>query len=65
VATLGLLLGDAADRLAAEGVREILVTDTMAQPERRPRAVGVASIPPLIASAVRRLLADESLGVLF
>jgi phosphoribosylpyrophosphate synthetase len=43
-------------------VGEILITDTVAQPDSRHRAVRVVSVAPLIAAAIRRLLADESLG---
>jgi ribose-phosphate pyrophosphokinase len=64
-ATHGLLLDGATERLADEGVREILITDTVAQPESRHRAVRVVSVAPLVAGAIRRLLADESLGDLF
>jgi ribose-phosphate pyrophosphokinase len=65
VATHGLLLGDATDRLAREGVREILITDTVAQPDDRHDVVRVVSVAPLIAAAIRRVLADESLGDLY
>jgi ribose-phosphate pyrophosphokinase len=64
-ATHGLLLDDAADRLASEGVREVLITDTVAQNDERHRVVRVVSAAPLIAAAIRRLLADESLGDLY
>jgi ribose-phosphate pyrophosphokinase len=64
-ATHGLLLDGAPDRLAAEGVREALITDTVAQADRRHRVVRVVSVAPLIAAAILRLLADESLGDLF
>ncbi len=64
-ATHGLLLDGAADQLAAEGVREILITDTVGEPDSRHRAVRVVSVAPLIAAAIRRLLDDESLVDLF
>jgi ribose-phosphate pyrophosphokinase len=64
-ATHGLLVDGAADRILRAGVREILVTDTVARPDGDHPAVRVVSVAPLLATAIRRLLADESLGDLF
>lgn len=72
VATHGLLVDEACDRMAATGVRRIFVTDSVADTEKRcapaqlPKLdVHVASIAPLLASAIRHHLADESLSDLF
>jgi ribose-phosphate pyrophosphokinase len=66
-ATHGLLLGDACDRLAAAGVREIVVTDTVAQPPppHRHPAVRVASIAPLIAAGIGHQMSDKSMEELY
>ncbi len=75
VATHGLLLQGARERLAASGVRRMFITDSVAdtytghslsQPQQPPEIdIHVASIAPLLASAIRRQLADESLSDLF
>jgi ribose-phosphate pyrophosphokinase len=64
-ATHGLLLGDAAARLAAGGVRTIFVTDTVPPREPRHPAVQVVTVAPLVASSVRRVRARESLEALY
>ncbi|MDP9348027.1 MAG: ribose-phosphate pyrophosphokinase [Gemmatimonadota bacterium] len=64
-ATHGLFLRGALDRLADAGVREVLVTDTVPPPDERPPILRVASLAPLIAGAVRRIMVDGSLGDLF
>ena len=62
VATHGLLLGGAREKLAREGVGDILVTDTVpVRGEERP-GLRVASVAPLIAAAVRRLRSHASHG---
>jgi ribose-phosphate pyrophosphokinase len=64
-ASHGLLLDGAAGRLAEAGARQILVTDTVACPASDPPAVRVVSVASLLAGAIRRQLADESLGDLY
>jgi ribose-phosphate pyrophosphokinase len=64
-ATHGLLLGDALGRLLDAGVQALLVTDTVARPAGEPEAVRVVSVAPLLATAIRRQLADDSLGDLY
>jgi ribose-phosphate pyrophosphokinase len=52
VATHGLLLGDAVDRMRRAGIGEVVITDTVAHPAPPP-GVRVASVAALLADAVR------------
>jgi ribose-phosphate pyrophosphokinase len=61
-ATHGLLLDGARDKLSREGVREVFVTDTVPVTERDWPQLQVVSVAPLVAAAIRRFLADESLS---
>jgi ribose-phosphate pyrophosphokinase len=55
--THGLLLRDALSRLSAEGVAEILVTDTVPLPPSSDDSpVRVATVAPLVAAVIRKLL---------
>jgi ribose-phosphate pyrophosphokinase len=64
-ATHGLLLRNALDRLADAGVERVFVTDTVT-PRDDPRGIlRIVSIAPLLGSAVRHLVQDESLQELF
>jgi ribose-phosphate pyrophosphokinase len=53
VATHALLLGDATTRLAAAGVRDLYVTDTIQITQRSP-SLHVISTAPLLAGAIRQ-----------
>lgn len=64
-ATHGLLLEGAPEKLAREGVGEILVTDTVPASAQGGPALRVATVAPLVAAALRRLLSNESLGDLY
>lgn len=61
-ATHGLLLDGSREKLTPEGVGEILVTDTVPVREKDWPTLRVASVAPLVAAALRRLLSNESLG---
>jgi ribose-phosphate pyrophosphokinase len=61
-ATHGLLLEGAREKLARAGVGEILVTDTVPVKAEGGPLVRVATVAPLVADALRRLLSHESLG---
>jgi ribose-phosphate pyrophosphokinase len=61
-ATHGLLLEGAREKLAREGVGEILVTDTVPVRSQGGPDLRVATVAPLVAAALRRLLSNESLG---
>ena len=64
-ATHALLLRDALERLADAGVERVFVTDTV-PPRDDPRGIlRVVSVAPLLASALRHLVQDESLQELF
>jgi ribose-phosphate pyrophosphokinase len=63
VATHGLLVGDALARLAQNGVRQLIVTDSVAPPSATAALpVRVVTIAPLMAEAIRRLHEDGSLA---
>ncbi len=57
-ATHGLLLAGAREKLSRPEIGEIFVTDTVAPPAHDWPRLRVISIAPLIASAIRRFLAD-------
>ncbi|MDQ3804567.1 MAG: ribose-phosphate pyrophosphokinase [Acidobacteriota bacterium] len=57
-ATHGLFVGAARERLTREAVCEILVTDTLAPGEKGWPSLRVASVAPLVASAVKRFFSD-------
>jgi ribose-phosphate pyrophosphokinase len=61
-ATHGLLLDGARENLSHESVREVLVTDTVAQKDRAWPQLRVISVAPLIAEAIRRFMTDGSLA---
>jgi ribose-phosphate pyrophosphokinase len=65
VATHGLLLPGARDKLDHPALREVLVTDTVAVADRNWPQLRVVSIAPLIAGALERFLADGSIGDLY
>ncbi len=64
-ATHGLLLEGARERLMSEGVREVIVTDTLPVNEPHWPELRIISLAPLIAAALRRLLSDGSLSDLY
>jgi ribose-phosphate pyrophosphokinase len=64
-ATHGLLLPGSRDRLNHPAVREVLVTDTVARTGGEWPHLSVVSIAPLVAGALRRFLADGSIGDLY
>ena len=59
VATHGLLVGRAIDRIASRGVQRLLVTDTVTTPDASP--LEVCSVAGLLADAIGRLHRDEPL----
>jgi len=64
-ATHGLLVGDAPERLDAAGVREVVVTDTVAVPCPEWPRLRVVSLAPLLAEAIRRMVCRESVSEMF
>jgi ribose-phosphate pyrophosphokinase len=63
-ATHGILLAGAREKLTRPETREVLVTDTVAPPAHDWPQLRVVSVAPLIASALRRFLADGPLSAL-
>ena len=62
VATHGLLVGPARDRLAALPIRRLVVTDSVAMVKTPLVALEVRSVAPMIADAIGRLHRNEPLG---
>ena len=62
VATHGLLLDGAREKLRRPAIREVVVTDTIAAAERAWPGLRIVSVAPLIAAALRRFQADGSLS---
>lgn len=64
-ATHGPLLESARQKLSHESISAVFVTDTIAPVIHDWPKLQVVTIAPLIAEAIQRILADESLGTLF
>jgi ribose-phosphate pyrophosphokinase len=64
-ATHGLLVKGALDKLSHEAVQEIFITDTIAASTTDWPKLHVISVAPLIAAAIRRFIADQSISDLF
>jgi ribose-phosphate pyrophosphokinase len=62
VASHGLLVGPAVERLQEAPVRRLIVTDSVAPRANGPLPLQVVTLAPLVAEAIRRLHADQSLG---
>ena len=61
-----LLMGGAAESLCSSGIRELVVTDTVALPPgKRNDKIRVLSVAPLFAETIRRIHEGESVGALF
>ncbi|MFD2350819.1 ribose-phosphate diphosphokinase [Nonomuraea ferruginea] len=64
VATHGLFVASAAERLSRATIRRILVTDTVAQRPDSGMPLDVCSVAPLLADAIGRLYRNEPLDQL-
>jgi ribose-phosphate pyrophosphokinase len=65
-ATHGVLSEPAIDRIAASGLREVVLTDSIPlPPEKRLPIITTLSVAPLIGEAIRRIHRGESVGALF
>jgi ribose-phosphate pyrophosphokinase len=62
VATHGLLVGPAVDRLRALGLRRLVLADTVAVPADLPLPVQVASVAPMLGEVIVRLHEGRSLA---
>ncbi len=66
VATHGVFSGDAVKKLQKPSVKEVIITDTIAQPEeKRIDKITQLSIAPLLAEAINRINTYESISGLF
>ena len=64
VATHGLLLNGALNRLVEQGVHEVWVTDTIQPVQTDQARLRIVSVAPLIARAIQQFMADGSLAEL-
>ncbi len=65
-ATHGILSEPAVERIAASGIREVVLTDSIPlPPEKRLPQITTLSVAPLIGEAIRRIHRGESVGALF
>ena len=64
VTTHGLFSGQALERLNKSAIDEIIMTDTIAQPEevRKNKKITIVSVAPLLAEAIRRIETGESIS---
>ncbi len=62
VATHGLLVGPAVERLNQLPLRRLVVSDSVAQPKDLPFPSQVVSLAPLLATAIKRLHSDASMN---
>ncbi len=65
VATHGLLLASAREKLERSEIREVIVTDTVAVETAGWSQLRVESIAPLLAGAIGRFMADGSFQDLY
>jgi ribose-phosphate pyrophosphokinase len=67
VATHGLFVGNAFERLNQAGVTEVIVTDTVPTPTRLPPGLNlrVVSVAGLLAEAISRIHRNKSVSLLF
>jgi len=65
-ATHGVFCGPAIDRLRESPMKQVVVTDSVALPaDRKIPNLHVLSVAPLLADAIKRIHANESVSVLF
>jgi ribose-phosphate pyrophosphokinase len=62
VASHGLFVGKAAERLAQLPIKTVYVSDSVPRPEQFPLPLQVSSLAPLLAETIQRLYRLESLG---
>jgi ribose-phosphate pyrophosphokinase len=64
-ATHAIFSGDAFENLAASGIEEIVVTDTIPLPADRPSNVRVLPCAELLTDSIRRIFVDDSVSEVF
>lgn len=63
--THGVLSGPAMERIEKSKLKEMVVSDSIALPEKRAKNLRVISVAPLLAEAVRRIADETSVSSLF
>lgn len=63
--THGVLSGPAMERIEKSKLKEMVVTDSIALPEKRAKNLRVISVAPLLAEAVHRIADESSVSSLF
>jgi len=64
-ATHGVFSGNAFENLAASGLKEIVVTDTIPVPVDRPENIRVLPCAELLTDSIRRIFTDDSVSEVF
>ena len=65
-ATHGLLSGNAAERIFASPIRELILTDTvLVPPEKRDGRISVLTVAGLFGEAIHRIHGGMSVGAMF
>jgi ribose-phosphate pyrophosphokinase len=65
-ATHGVFTGDAAERIAASPIKQVVVTDTVPlPPEKRIGKIVQLSVASLFGEAIRRIHTGESISAIF
>lgn len=65
-ATHGVLSGPAIDRIKASSLKEVVITNTIAQPEEKKiEKIKILSVGKLLGHAIKRIVNDEPLSGLF
>ncbi len=65
-ATHGVLSGPAIDRIKASSLKEVVITNTIAQPEKNKiEKIKILSVGKLLGHAIKRIVNDEPLSGLF
>lgn len=64
ITTHGLFSGGALEKLNKSAIDEIIITDTIAQPEevKKNKKITIVSVAPLLAEAIRRIETGESIS---
>jgi ribose-phosphate pyrophosphokinase len=64
-ATHAIFSGAAFENLTAAGLKEIVVTDTIPQPAKRPDNIRVLPCAELLTDSIRRIFMDDSVSEVF
>ncbi|MNI88832.1 Ribose-phosphate pyrophosphokinase [compost metagenome] len=64
-ATHGLFSADAIQKLQHPNIREVVITDSIAQPEKLPDNFRILSVAPMLAQATQFIIEGGSIAALF